>query len=52
MPWKTIINFIMENDENAMLILERFQKKYSDLYDEADIYIMNVMVYSNPVDNS
>ena len=52
MPWKTIINFIMENDNNTILILEKFQKDYSELYDEADIYVMDVMVYSNPVDNS
>lgn len=51
MPWKTIINFIMENDENT-LVLEKFQKKYSDLYNEADIYVMDVMTYSNPIDNS
>ena len=51
MPWKTIINFIIK-DEGKELILQKFKNAYSDIYEEADIYIMNVIEYSKPVDNS
>lgn len=50
MPWKTIINFIVNNNEEK--IVDEFKTNYNAIFDKADIYIMDIMEYSKPVDNS
>ena len=39
-------------DDNKTLILKKFKNSYSNIYEDADIYIMDVIEYSEPVDNS
>ncbi|MBR6504164.1 MAG: hypothetical protein IKT41_00285 [Clostridia bacterium] len=50
MPWKTIINLITINSEDE--VLNKFKLNYHNIYDLADIYVMDIIEYSSPVNNS